>query len=122
MLLTRWMSVLQGTGSIYVWNRWPGQPSPAGSCQYRMRWNQPFLDSGPRNGSTKSGSTFLFVAMFCMPSRIPNVLEADGGAWSFGRASWRCLGFIALATASAMLGLSERKGVPGGGMKLWAAT
>jgi hypothetical protein len=29
---------------------------------------------------------------------------------------------IADATASAMLGLTERKGVPGGGMKLWAAT
>jgi hypothetical protein len=29
---------------------------------------------------------------------------------------------VARSTASAMLGLTERKGVPGGGMKLWAAT
>jgi hypothetical protein len=28
----------------------------------------------------------------------------------------------ALATTSAMLGLTERKGVPGSGMKFWAAT
>ena len=31
-----------------------------------------------------------------------NVLDADGGAWSFGGANWRCLGFIALATARTM--------------------
>ncbi|MFZ0179301.1 MAG: hypothetical protein WAL84_05425 [Candidatus Dormiibacterota bacterium] len=35
-----------------------------------------------------------------------NVLEADGGAWSFGGATWRCLGFIALATGRAMCALS----------------
>jgi hypothetical protein len=29
---------------------------------------------------------------------------------------------LAWLTASAMLGLTERKGVPGGGMKFWAAT
>jgi beta-lactamase superfamily II metal-dependent hydrolase len=31
-----------------------------------------------------------------------NVLDADGGGWSFGGATWRCLGFIALATARSM--------------------
>jgi beta-lactamase superfamily II metal-dependent hydrolase len=31
-----------------------------------------------------------------------NVLDADGGGWSFGGAAWRCLGFIALATARTM--------------------
>jgi beta-lactamase superfamily II metal-dependent hydrolase len=31
-----------------------------------------------------------------------NVLDADGGAWSFGGATWHCLGFIALATARTM--------------------
>ena len=35
-----------------------------------------------------------------------NVLETDGGAWSFGGASWRCLGFIALATGRQMCALS----------------
>jgi beta-lactamase superfamily II metal-dependent hydrolase len=31
-----------------------------------------------------------------------NVLETDGGAWSYGGARWRCLGFIALATGRQM--------------------
>jgi beta-lactamase superfamily II metal-dependent hydrolase len=31
-----------------------------------------------------------------------NVLETAGGAWSFGGATWRCLGFIALATGRRM--------------------
>ncbi|MGA7987488.1 MAG: hypothetical protein WCB51_03715 [Candidatus Dormiibacterota bacterium] len=31
-----------------------------------------------------------------------NVLDPDGGAWSFGGATWRCLGFIAVATAASM--------------------
>ena len=31
-----------------------------------------------------------------------NVLDASGGGWSFGGAMWRCLGFIALATARTM--------------------
>ncbi len=31
-----------------------------------------------------------------------NVLEADGAGWSFGGATWRCLGFMALATARSM--------------------
>jgi beta-lactamase superfamily II metal-dependent hydrolase len=35
-----------------------------------------------------------------------NVLEADGGAWSFGGASWRCFGYIALATGRQMCALS----------------
>jgi beta-lactamase superfamily II metal-dependent hydrolase len=35
-----------------------------------------------------------------------NVLEADSGAWSFGGASWRCFGFIALATGRRMCALS----------------
>jgi beta-lactamase superfamily II metal-dependent hydrolase len=35
-----------------------------------------------------------------------NVLEADGGAWSYGRATWRCLGFIALATGRTMCALT----------------
>ncbi len=35
-----------------------------------------------------------------------NVLEADGGAWTFGGATWRCLGFIALATARQMCALT----------------
>lgn len=35
-----------------------------------------------------------------------NVLEADGGAWSFGGASWRCLGYIALATGRQMCALT----------------
>ncbi|MFZ2034330.1 MAG: hypothetical protein WAW53_11295 [Candidatus Dormiibacterota bacterium] len=35
-----------------------------------------------------------------------NVLEADGGAWSFGGATWRCLGFIALATGREMCALT----------------
>ena len=37
-----------------------------------------------------------------------NVLEADGGAWSFGGATWRCLGFIALATSRQMCVLTVR--------------
>jgi beta-lactamase superfamily II metal-dependent hydrolase len=35
-----------------------------------------------------------------------NVLEASGGAWSFGGANWRCFGFIALATRREMCALS----------------
>ena len=35
-----------------------------------------------------------------------NVLEADGGAWSYGGATWRCLGFIALATGRQMCALT----------------
>jgi beta-lactamase superfamily II metal-dependent hydrolase len=35
-----------------------------------------------------------------------NVLDAGGGGWSFGGATWRCLGFIALATAASMCALS----------------
>jgi hypothetical protein len=35
-----------------------------------------------------------------------NVLEADGGAWSYGGATWRCLGFIALATERQMCALT----------------
>jgi beta-lactamase superfamily II metal-dependent hydrolase len=35
-----------------------------------------------------------------------DVLETDGSAWSFGGASWRCLGFIALATGRQMCALS----------------
>ena len=35
-----------------------------------------------------------------------NVLDTDGGAWSFGGATWRCLGFISLATAASMCALS----------------
>lgn len=31
-----------------------------------------------------------------------NVLEADGGAWVFGGATWHCLGFTALATGRSM--------------------
>jgi beta-lactamase superfamily II metal-dependent hydrolase len=34
-----------------------------------------------------------------------NVLDAAGGEWSFGGATWRCLGFIALATARTMCAL-----------------
>ena len=33
------------------------------------------------------------------------VLDTDGRAWSFGGATWRCAGFIALATARAMCAL-----------------
>jgi beta-lactamase superfamily II metal-dependent hydrolase len=35
-----------------------------------------------------------------------NVLESAGGGWSFGGASWRCLGFTAVATGRAMCVLS----------------
>jgi beta-lactamase superfamily II metal-dependent hydrolase len=35
-----------------------------------------------------------------------NVLEASGGAWSFGGATWHCLGFIALATGRTMCALT----------------
>lgn len=35
-----------------------------------------------------------------------NVLETDGGAWSFGGTTWRCLAFIALATARTMCALT----------------
>jgi beta-lactamase superfamily II metal-dependent hydrolase len=35
-----------------------------------------------------------------------NVLETAGGAWSFGGATWRCVGFIALATARQMCALT----------------
>lgn len=35
-----------------------------------------------------------------------NVLESAGGGWSFGGASWRCLGFTALATGRTMCVLS----------------
>jgi beta-lactamase superfamily II metal-dependent hydrolase len=37
-----------------------------------------------------------------------NVLEADGGSWSFGGATWRCLGFIALAGGRQMCALTVR--------------
>ncbi len=36
------------------------------------------------------------------------VLEADGASWSFGGATWRCLGYIALATSRQMCALSVR--------------
>jgi beta-lactamase superfamily II metal-dependent hydrolase len=35
-----------------------------------------------------------------------DVLDPDGGAWSFGGATWRCLGFIAIATAASMCALT----------------
>ena len=35
-----------------------------------------------------------------------NVLDVAGGQWSFGGATWRCLGFIALATARTMCALA----------------
>jgi beta-lactamase superfamily II metal-dependent hydrolase len=35
-----------------------------------------------------------------------NVLEAAGGAWSFGGATWRCLGYTALATGRQMCALT----------------
>lgn len=35
-----------------------------------------------------------------------NVLDASGGGWSFGGAVWRCLGFIALASARTMCALT----------------
>jgi beta-lactamase superfamily II metal-dependent hydrolase len=35
-----------------------------------------------------------------------NVLDTVGGGWSFGGASWRCLGFTALATGRRMCALS----------------
>ena len=35
-----------------------------------------------------------------------NVLDAGGGGWSFGGATWRCLGFIALTTARSMCALT----------------
>jgi beta-lactamase superfamily II metal-dependent hydrolase len=35
-----------------------------------------------------------------------DVLDADGGAWSFGGVRWQCLGFIALATARTMCALT----------------
>lgn len=34
-----------------------------------------------------------------------DVLEADDGAWAFGGATWRCLGFIAVATGRSMCAL-----------------
>lgn len=34
-----------------------------------------------------------------------NVLDSDGGAWALGGATWRCLGFVALATAATMCAL-----------------
>jgi len=45
-------------------------------------------------------------AVAALESAGANVLETDGGAWSFGGASWRCLGFIALATARSMCALT----------------
>lgn len=41
-----------------------------------------------------------------LESQGADVLEAGGGAWSFGGARWRCLGFIALATARQMCALT----------------
>ncbi len=35
-----------------------------------------------------------------------NVLDTAGAAWSFGGSTWRCLGFIALATAASMCALT----------------
>ena len=35
-----------------------------------------------------------------------NVLEAHGGAWFFGGATWRCLGFVALAIGRQMCALT----------------
>ena len=49
--------------------------------------------------------------------------EAKSVAHSRMASATLCGGTVALwPTTSAMLGLTERKGVPGGGMKLWAAT
>jgi beta-lactamase superfamily II metal-dependent hydrolase len=41
-----------------------------------------------------------------LESNGANVLESDGAAWSFGGASWRCLGYIALATGRQMCALT----------------
>jgi beta-lactamase superfamily II metal-dependent hydrolase len=50
-------------------------------------------------GGLTPGANSIVAAL---ESAGANVLDADGGGWSFGGAVWRCLGFIALATARTM--------------------
>jgi beta-lactamase superfamily II metal-dependent hydrolase len=50
-------------------------------------------------GGLTPGANSIVAAL---ESAGANVLDADGGGWSFGGATWRCLGFIALATARTM--------------------
>jgi beta-lactamase superfamily II metal-dependent hydrolase len=50
-------------------------------------------------GGLTPGANSIVAAL---ESTGANVLDADSGGWSFGGATWRCLGFIALATARTM--------------------
>jgi beta-lactamase superfamily II metal-dependent hydrolase len=54
-------------------------------------------------GGLNPGANSIVAAL---ESAGANVLDADGGGWSFGGATWRCLGFIAIATARTMCALS----------------
>ena len=55
------------------------------------------------SGGLNPGGNTIVAAL---ESAGANVLEAAGGAWSFGGATWRCLGFIALATGRTMCALT----------------
>jgi beta-lactamase superfamily II metal-dependent hydrolase len=50
-------------------------------------------------GALNPGGNNIVAAL---ESQGANVLESAGAGWSFGGATWRCLGFIALATGRAM--------------------
>ena len=54
-------------------------------------------------GGLNAGGNDVVAAL---ESAGANVLEADGREWTFGGATWRCLGFIALATARQMCALT----------------
>ncbi len=54
-------------------------------------------------GPMNPGANAIVTAL---ESSGATVLEAGGHAWSYGGATWRCLGFIALATARAMCALT----------------
>ena len=54
-------------------------------------------------GALNPGGNNIVVAL---ETAGANVLEAAGGAWSFGGATWRCLGYTALATGRQMCALT----------------
>jgi beta-lactamase superfamily II metal-dependent hydrolase len=53
-------------------------------------------------GGLNPGAVAIVAAL---ESAGANVLDTDGAPWSFGGATWQCLGFISLATAASMCAL-----------------